>query len=45
MEMAPNDTLQNSTSSSNDVDHHHDNTVPDVLNHGYILFGFIMLLL
>ncbi|XP_048326385.1 uncharacterized protein LOC107414840 isoform X2 [Ziziphus jujuba] len=34
MEMAPNDTLQNSTSSSNDVDHHHDNTVPDVLNHG-----------
>lgn len=38
MEMTSNETLQNSTSSLNDADHHHDNNiVPDVLNDGYVL--------
>lgn len=45
MEMAPNETLQNSTSSSNDAGHEHDNMVPNALNHGYFLFGFIILIL
>lgn len=38
MEMASNEDLQKSSTSSNDAHgHDHDNMVPDVRNHGYLL--------